>query len=129
MKRRLDAGFTLIEMLIVIAILSILIPVMYKTRTEWNVMQREQAWQQQATWALQSQADLMRSLPFRDVKAASAAPFGKEVQETLDLPEGTTNMRIASEGASLRKIALEVGWLGANGRRQTRMLTFYRYGI
>jgi prepilin-type N-terminal cleavage/methylation domain-containing protein len=129
MKLKSRRGFTLIEMLIAVAILAILIPVLFKTRAEWNVLQRDQQWAQQAIWALESQEAVVRSLPPGQLKETENAYFSREVMETIDLPEEAGSMTIADAGSHLRKISLALNWTGADGRRKSRLLTFYRYGI
>ena len=129
MKLTSRKGFTLIEMLIAIAILAILIPVVFKTRAEWNAMQREQQWAQQAIWALESQEALVRSLPIVELKETKHRAFSPEVMKTIELPEGAGSMTITNAGSGLRKISLALNWTGAGGGRRSRELTFYRYGI
>lgn len=123
---RNSKGFTLIELLIVIVVLSIFGTGFYKVRTVNLLAQKNQVLEQKAIWILQSQAALVRSSPFAELKAAENMPLSALAQGTMNLPGLKAAITVRSLAKNLKRIDLNLQWKNVHGAARKRTLTLYR---
>ena len=127
MNIRENKGFTLIELMIVIAILTIVGVSLYKTHAQNSIFHKNNTFRQKATWVLQSQAELIRVKQFRDIEAVETSPFSDELGDLMGLRDAKGTVTVERVSPELKRVTLGITWRDANQKGQRLSLAMYRY--
>ena len=127
MNIRENKGFTLIELMIVVAVLMIVGVSLYKTRSQNSIFHKNNIFRQKATWILQSQAELIRAKQFRDIEEVETSPFSDELGDLMGLRDAKGTVTVERVSPELKKVTLGISWRDANQKDQTLSLAMYRY--
>lgn len=104
-------GSTLIEFMIVVAIIGILLVGVYTSRGINVTSQIRQVQTQRALWMLQSQVEIIKTMTFDEIKETNGSPFNINLQEFALLPDVHSSMKVISQNKNLKKIELEIRWM------------------
>ena len=122
-----NKGYTLIELMIVTAMITLLSVSVYKIRTENSIVQKNMLLRQKAIWSLESQADIMKSYVFEDLKTGEIYSFDSELIKQMNFRGALGNVRIEEISGKLKKIFLEITWPDARQVKQKLTLIVFRY--
>ena len=128
MKKGMAGGFTLIEVVAAVSIFLVLGLSLFRISGENAVNRRDNRLRQQAVWALESQADFLRRLPYREMDEVRLALFSTEIQKAMNHPEIRGHYSVDRVSGSLKKISLSVQWRGARNHPKSWTITMYRAG-
>jgi prepilin-type N-terminal cleavage/methylation domain-containing protein len=126
MNIRENRGFTLIELMIVVAILMIVGVSLYKTHSQNSIFHKNNIFRQKATWVLQSQAELIRAKPFREIKEVETSPFSDELTDLMGLGDAKGSVTVERVSPELKRVTLGITWRDANQKGQRLSLAMYR---
>ncbi len=108
-------GFTLIELMVSIAIISISISWYVKAHVESQRLAATEVSMQRAVRALRNQVEILRSMPFKKLKPQTVIPFDPRVKELESLVAGRGIVKIGQdkEYPGLLVLNVKVHWRGA----------------
>ena len=121
-------GFTLIELMITVALLGIIGAGTYRVFTENTLYHKSNIYRQKAVYILKSQAALVNALPFDRLEPATDAPFFSEIGGLDDLIQARTHMSVVEIDPELKKITLKISWLDARQKTGELSLVIHRAG-
>lgn len=119
MKRALrintNEGFTLIELMIVIAIIGIIMGYYVKSQTQLQRSVESEISLQIAIRALQNQTEILRAIPVKKLDQSAIAAFDPKVEELRKLVAGRGVVRIQNDPQfpNLLLLRVEVHWRDA----------------
>ncbi len=110
-----DSGFTLIELMIVIAMLSITLGWLVHAQISSHQLAESEIGLQRAVRALQNQVEILRVLPYEELKPGTSIPFDPRVKELEQLVDARGIVQIKSdpEYQELLQLSAEVHWRDA----------------
>ena len=129
MRAHKSKGFTLIELMIVIAMLGIVAIGLYKIYSENSIFHKNNMFRQKAIWALQSQAELIRAKPFKEIETTRNSPFSDELKGYMSLRDAKGSITVEMISQDLKRITLAITWYGARQKDRNLCMTIYRYRL
>ncbi len=120
-------GFTLIELMICIAVFGIITVSVYKIGTENLITHKNSEYRQQAIWVLQNQIEALRSLPFEQINDSTAAAIADVTKSNSNLREVSGGIGVETTSPGLKKMTASIGWRDARQNEQKLSLCLYRY--
>ncbi len=121
-----NKGYTLIELMIATALIALLSVSVYKIRTENSMVQKNMLLRQKAIWSLESQAGIMKSYAFGDLKIDEISSFDSELMNQMNLRGALGKVRIEAISGKLKKIFLEISWPDTRQVKQKLTLIVFR---
>ena len=122
-----NKGYTLIELMIVTALITLLSVSVYKIRTENSIVQKNMLFRQKAIWSLESQADIMKSYAFGDLKTGEISSFDSNLMKQMNLRGALGKVQVEEISGKLKKVFLEITWPDTRQKKQKLTLIVFRY--
>jgi len=129
MRAHKGKGFTLIEVMIVIAMLGIVAISVYKIYSENSIFHKNNMFRQKAMWALQSHAGLIRATPFKEIETTQNSPFSDELKGYTGLRDAKGSITVEAISQDLKRVTLVITWCGARQKDRKLCMTIYRYKL
>ncbi len=114
-KAHYPRGYTLIELMIVIAIMGITVAWVVKAQVSSHHLAESEIGLQRAVRALQNQVEILRVKPYEQLEPDTGIPFDPEVKELDQLVAGRGIVKIESDPdhPELLLLRVEVHWRDA----------------
>ena len=114
-SRRASPGFTLIELMIVCAIIGIFMALIVPVEIQSQRMAESEVALQKANLALRSEVEILRSTPFQELESAGSLPFDERVAALSELVDAAGVVKVEPDPArpGLLKLKVELTWRDA----------------
>lgn len=110
-----EKGFTLIEMMIVVAIIGIFMVILIQMQIQNDKFAQSEVELQKAAQALRSEIDFLRIIPYSELKPGTAMPFDASVKILSELAAGRGEVSVERDKTKpqLLMMRVEVFWRDA----------------